>query len=64
MYLIYVLQLQARLNVGDPVAEFIDPLQGDKVNSGIELSTLYQHAKLYMAGGPIWQPYVGVDFIP
>ncbi len=45
-----------------PVAEFIDPWLGDKVNSGLGLS--YRNARLYMAGGPVRQPYAGVDFIP
>jgi hypothetical protein len=31
-----------------PVAEFIDPWLGDKVNSGLGLS--YRNARLYMAG--------------
>ncbi len=44
-----------------PVAEFIDPWLGDKVNSGIGL--LYRGTPGYMAGG-LQQPYAGVDFIP
>ncbi len=47
------------------VAEFIDPWLGDKVNSGIRLSTFYRTGTPgYMAGGPVRQPYVGVDFVP
>jgi hypothetical protein len=37
------------------VAEFIDPDWGDKVNSGPPAT---------WAGGPVRQPYAGVDFIP
>ncbi len=38
------------------------PDRWDKVNSGIRLS--YRHATPgYMAGGPVRQPYAGVDFI-
>ncbi len=44
------------------VAEIIDPWLADKVNSIIGMS--YRHARLYMTGGPVRQPYAGVDFIP
>ncbi len=46
---------------GTPVAEFIDPWLGDKMNSGIGLS--YRPAN-HVAGLPIRQPYAGVDFNP
>jgi hypothetical protein len=41
----------------NPVGKFIDPDWGDKVNSGIGLSATW-------AGGPVRQPYAGVDLIP
>jgi hypothetical protein len=48
-----------------PVAEFIDPGWGDKVNSGIGLSTVCRTGPLgYMDGGPVRQPYAEVNFIP
>ncbi len=47
----------------NPVAEFIDPWLGNKVNSGIGCCT---GTPGYTAGGPVHvqQPYAGVDFIP
>ncbi len=47
-----------------PVAEFIDPDWGDKVNSGLGLSLVVPARQATWAGGPVRQPYVGVDFIP
>ncbi len=44
----------------DPVAEFIDPWLGDKVDSGIGLS--YRPASICSLAGR--QPYARVDFIP
>ena len=44
-----------------PVAEFIVPDWGDKVNSGIGLS--YRPARLHRQR-PVRQPYAGVDYIP
>ncbi len=45
-------------------AEFIDSWLGDKVNSDIVLSFFRTSTPGYLAGGPIRQPYAGVDFIP
>jgi hypothetical protein len=42
------------------VAEFIDPDWGDKVKSGIGLSTCRTGPRGYMG----WRPYAVVDFIP
>jgi hypothetical protein len=42
----------------NPEAEFIDPDWGDKVNSVIGLSATWA------GGGPVRQPYAGVDLIP
>jgi hypothetical protein len=44
-----------------PVAKFIVPDWGDKVDSGIGLS--YRPARL-LAGGSVQQRYDGVNFIP
>ncbi len=50
-------------SVNKPVAEFIDPWLGDKVNSGIGLS--YRPANHACSlGVPVRQPYAGVDFLP
>ncbi len=43
----------------DPVAEFIEPDLGDKVNSGIGM--LHRSARPH---GLVQQLYAGVDFIP
>ncbi len=48
-------ELQLELENQASEAEFIDLWLGDKVNSG---------TPGYMAGGPVRQPYAGVDFIP
>jgi hypothetical protein len=47
--------------VKETVTEFIDPDGGDKVNSGIGFS--YQARQATWAGGPVRQPYAGVNFI-
>ncbi len=46
-----------------PVAKFLVPERGDIVDSGIGL--LPRPAGLHtQAGGPVRQPYAGVDYIP
>jgi hypothetical protein len=45
-----------------PVAKFIVPDWGDKVDSGIGLS--YRPAKLHMVGRPVQQPYARVNYVP
>jgi hypothetical protein len=47
--------------VKETVTEFIDPDGGDKVNSGIGFP--YPARQATWAGGPVRQPYAGVNFI-
>ncbi len=57
-----VYQVGSSSNMHSPVAEFIVPDWGDKVNTGIGLS--YRPTRLHRLCGPVCQPYAGVDYIP